>query len=59
MDGFKGNQLVFHNEGGVVKAGGYIMGHEWDWPSVQAGVRQHRKDTNLLENGIWWYTNGE
>ena len=25
MDGFKGNQLVFHNEGGVVKAGGYII----------------------------------
>jgi len=25
MEGFKGNQLVFHNEGGVVKAGGYII----------------------------------
>ena len=25
MDGFKGNQLVFHNEGGIVKAGGYII----------------------------------
>ena len=25
MDGFTGNQLVFHNEGGVVKAGGYII----------------------------------
>ena len=58
-----------HSEAGVskdiqaytpkVKAGGYIMGHDWDWPSVQAGVRQHRKDTNLLENGIWWYKNGE
>jgi len=25
MEGFKGNQLVFHNEGGLVKAGGYII----------------------------------
>jgi len=25
MEGFTGNQLVFHNEGGVVKAGGYII----------------------------------
>ena len=37
-----------------VKTGGYIMGHDWDWTTVQTAVRKFC-EPQTLTNGIWYY----
>jgi len=42
-----------------IKQGGYIMGHDWDWQTVQKGVLSFCAEPQLLTNGIWYYKKGE
>ncbi len=37
-----------------VKPGGYVMGHDFDWQSVRAGIKQHFDTVNTMSNGIWY-----
>jgi|TARA_R110000822_G_scaffold78831_1_gene188805 predicted O-methyltransferase YrrM len=53
-----------HSEDGVtkdielykskVKKGGYVMGHDYDWKSVRAGISKHYDTVETTSNGIWW-----
>ena len=37
-----------------VKPGGYVMGHDYDWESVRAGIKHHFDTVNTMNNGIWY-----
>ncbi len=38
-----------------VKQGGYIIGHDWDWDTVQKAVLEFNSSPSFLSNGIWYY----
>jgi len=38
-----------------VKQDGYIIGHDWDWDTVQKAVIEFNSSPSFLSNGIWYY----
>lgn len=36
--------------------GGILAGDDWDWPDVEAGIRRHLPQPEVLFDKLWWVT---
>ena len=40
----------------LMVAGGILAGDDWDWPDVEAGIRQHLPQPEVRFDKLWWVT---